>query len=163
MSPFAVCQLVWDFVAVTSKSSPSIPIHNVVQLGRQSKKNNQPAKSEVYHPSSEPRSLLSWSVVQSSQLPWQRVHYYIQNTFPSFIGIIIYPYMVSLKTYFCSSCDSVYWLFIRKHLVNCSNILCEKVKWNGNQNQKQTYKYREQTGSCQRGGGGGMGVIGKEN
>lgn len=34
-------------------------IHNVVQLGRQSEKNNQPAESKVCHPSADPRSLSS--------------------------------------------------------------------------------------------------------
>lgn len=70
-------------------SSPSPPVGNLVPLGKQSKRNNQSAKSEVHHPHHWHWHHDDWC--KAASFPG-RARRYLGNACPSVIGMIIGPH-----------------------------------------------------------------------
>lgn len=71
-------------------SSPSLPVGNLVPLGKQSKKNSHSAKSEVHHPNHCHCHRDDWCKAASFHGRGRIIT--LGNAFPSFIGMIIGPH-----------------------------------------------------------------------
>lgn len=82
-------------------SSPSLPIGNLAPRGKQSKKNSHSAKSDVHHPNHCHCHRGDWC--QAASFHGRGHIITLGDACPSFIGMIIGPTVVPLKTYVCRS------------------------------------------------------------